>query len=142
MSKFERVLQEVADGGREQVSVPVNSKLLINVGYDQSAFLHPRFQGSGQPDFGDELGKGKDMMMARQAGRYSNVGERAIDQVTHPDQTAVEQGTRGAGKPDIARSEGGKRKARGIEQVSQFMAKVPSRSFSASAFVCAETKSR
>ena len=64
-------------------------------------------------------------MLAGQASCYSNLGQRTVDQVAHPDQTAVEHGTGGAGKPYIARPEGGKGKSGRAKKVSQLMSKDP-----------------
>jgi hypothetical protein len=64
-------------------------------------------------------------VLAGQAGCHSNVRERTIDQVAHPDQAAIEHGTGGAGKAHSSRSEGGKRKTRDAQQVSQLVGKGP-----------------
>jgi hypothetical protein len=62
-------------------------------------------------------------MLAAQAGRYSNIGERTINQIPHPDQTAVEHGTGSAGEAYIAGPHGSKRKSCGAQQISQLMSK-------------------
>ncbi len=124
-SEFEGVLQQVSDRRQEQVSVAANGKLFVNLGYAESTLPYPRFQGRGQFNFSDEVGEREDVMLAAQAGCYSNLSEGTIDQVPHPDQTLVEQGTSGAGKAYVARPEGSKRKSGGTQQVSQFMGENP-----------------
>ena len=124
-SKFECVLQQVADCRQEQVSVASKGKLPIDFGYGESALLYPRFQGRGQLDFSDEVGEGEELMLAAQAGRYSNLGEGTVDQVPHSDETTVGHGTGGAGEAYIARPQGGKRESGGAQQVSQLMSKYP-----------------
>jgi hypothetical protein len=124
-SEFERVLQQVPDCRQEQVTVAVNGKLRINLGDGESALPYPRFQGRGQLDFNDKVGEGEDIILAAQPGCYSNLSEGTIDQVPHPHQTPVQQGTSGAGKAYIARPYGTKRKSGGTQEVSQFMGKNP-----------------
>ena len=113
-----------------------DGELFVNLGYAESALPYPRFQGRGQFDFSDEVGEREDVMLAAQAGCYSNLGERTIDQVAHPDQALVEHGTSGAGKAYVAGLEAASERVAVLSRFRSSWAKTPSRWFSASACAC------
>jgi hypothetical protein len=59
----------------------------------------------------------------RHPGCDSHVGEGAIYEIAHPDQTAVQYCARRPGEPYIASFDGGNGESRGVDEVTQLVYK-------------------
>src|SRR5579864_6206843 len=121
--ELERVLQQVAHRGEEQIPIGIDREQRIDGGDRQHTFLDVRFQRCGKPDFGNEARKGKQPVLDRQSGCNSNLSERAIDQILQTYEASIQYARRSSGYSDIARLDRGNRERRRMDEVAQLVRK-------------------
>src|SRR6185437_3416725 len=71
--------------------------------------------------FRDEFGEGKQSVLHRQSGRYSNLGEGAIDQIFQSHQASIQNGSGSTGHPHVSRLDRGERERCGMDEVAQLV---------------------
>lgn len=113
MGELERVLQQVADRGEQQVAIRIHREQRIHIRHREPASPDLRLQRCRQPDLGDELGEREQVVMHLEARAHAHFGERAVDQVAQPDQRTVQHAAGGAAQPDVSALDDGEGQGRG-----------------------------
>src|SRR6185312_517735 len=75
--------------------------------------------------FRDEFGEGKQSVLHRQSGRYSNLGEGAIDQISQSYQASIQNGSSGPGHPHVASFDRSERERGGMNEITQLVREKP-----------------
>ncbi len=90
------VLQDVRHRRREDLSVALDGEALLDGRHDEFEVLGRGIDRGGHLHVGDEVHDHDSLPTRREPGSQTHVDERPVDEVTQPDQAAIEQGARGS----------------------------------------------
>jgi len=102
--ELEGVLQQVGDDRREHLAIPMDGEVLIHRQNRQSEADGLCVQRRCGDDFVDELEQ-QDRLMALDALRETNLGERPANERAQSEETAMEYAARAAGDSHVPGSE-------------------------------------
>ena len=122
--ELEGVLQQVRDGGREDLSVDLDPDPCGTGGDRELQAPSLRFDGRRDLDLFDELGE-QDPLASLDPCLEAYFGERAVDEVAHAPQVAAEHRARAAAHSDASALEDFEGEHRIAEQVPQLVGEEP-----------------
>jgi hypothetical protein len=119
--ELEGVLQQVADCGEQHFPVVIECQVRVDIADREDALSRLRFERGGYSDIGNEIGE-RNQVASRQYPRcYAHVRQGTIYETTHPDQGAVQHGSRCACRPNAAGFHRRNGKRRDVEMISQLV---------------------
>ncbi len=123
--ELERVLQQIAYCRGEHLGIRVDQDIFVDRRHREFAFVRPRIKRRGGFGFIQDLSKANGLQARRQVRGDPHFSQRAIDEMTHCHQTAIEYRARRPCNADVTPFDGFDGESRRMEVVSKFVGQRP-----------------